>query len=239
MRKDVIEMAGKKRNILFPIFTNGTKIDGYYIHLFEKNRNLVPVISIEGNETTTDDRRGKGVYKTLITTMQCMQQNHVLYGVSVTVTKENLTEVMAKEFTDQLYYMGCKVIFYIEYVPVNKQSKTIAPEEAEREYMNERLFQLRQCYEDMLFISFPGDEKTSGGCLAAGRGFFHINPVGEAQPCPFSPFSDTNVKNNSLRDVLHSPLFRKLQEGGVLMEEHEGGCVLFEKEELVKQILKQ
>ena len=92
-------------------------------------------------------------------------------------------------------------------------------------------------YPNMVFVSFPGDEKTSGGCLAAGRGFFHINSHGGAEPCPFSPYSDVNVKNTSLRQALRSPLFTAWREQGVLMEEHSGGCVLFERKESVEAIL--
>ena len=91
----------------------------------------------------------------------------------------------------------------------------------------------------MVFISFPGDEKSSGGCLAAGRGFFHINSHGGAEPCPFSPYSDINVKNTSLRQALRSPLFTALREQNVLLEDHSGGCVLFERRETVEALLAQ
>ena len=89
----------------------------------------------------------------------------------------------------------------------------------------------------MVYISFPGDEKSSGGCVAAGRGFFHINSHGGAEPCPFSPYSDINVRDTSLQAAMKSPLFLALQEEGVLMEEHPGGCVLHEKRTQVESLL--
>ncbi len=89
----------------------------------------------------------------------------------------------------------------------------------------------------MLFISFPGDEKSSGGCLAAGRGFFHINPQGGAEPCPFSPYSDINVRDTSVREALQSKLFTSLRSSDTLMEEHPGGCVLFERRDQVEDLL--
>ena len=89
----------------------------------------------------------------------------------------------------------------------------------------------------MVYISFPGDEKSSGGCVAAGRGFFHINSHGGAEPCPFSPYSDVNVRDSSLREVMHSPLFMALRDGNILMDDHAGGCVLYEKRELVESLL--
>ena len=69
LRRDIIEAAGKKQNILFPIFTNGTFMDEQYYKLFDKCRNLVPIMSIEGNKKITDARRGEGIYDKLISNM--------------------------------------------------------------------------------------------------------------------------------------------------------------------------
>jgi len=239
MRPDILMAAGKIQEILFPIFTNGTMIDDEYMKLFTKYRNLVPILSIEGNEIITDQRRGAGVYQKLISAMDLLQNKRVLYGASVTITKDNLNEATSDEFLNKLSDRGCKVVFYVEYVPVSKETIELAPEEVERKYLQEKLLHIRNNYSDMIFISFPGDEKTSGGCLAAGRGFFHINSQGGAEPCPFSPYSDTNMKNTSLKDAINSPLFRKLRDNDILMEEHVGGCVLFEREETVKSFLAQ
>ena len=101
-----------------------------------------------------------------------------------------------------------------------------------------RLDYLRNKETDMVLVAFPGDERATNGCLAAGRGFFHINAYGDAEPCPFSPYSDTNLLKTSLREALNSPLFCKLKEKGNLEDEHVGGCVLFEKQEHVQDILK-
>jgi MoaA/NifB/PqqE/SkfB family radical SAM enzyme len=145
--------------------------------------------------------------------------------------------LISNDFIDKLHDLGCKVIFFIEYVPVNEDTIDLAPGDEEREMLLERLDYLREKYMDMLFLSFPGDEKTSGGCLAAGRGFFHINSHGGAEPCPASPYSDINVKDTSLLETLNSRLFKSLRENGILMEDHDGGCVLFEHKEDVENLL--
>ena len=125
----------------------------------------------------------------------------------------------------------------MEFVPVTEQSKELAPGEPEREYLRGEILRLRQEHPEMVYISFPGDEKSSGGCVAAGRGFFHINSHGGAEPCPFSPYSDVNVRNTSLREALHSPLFTALRSGDLLMDDHAGGCVLYEKRHQVEALL--
>ena len=239
IRRDVISAAGTVPEILFPIFTNGTMIDDPYIDLFDKYRNLVPVFSIEGHKEKTDTRRGDGVYGKLMEGMERMQKNHLIFGASVTVTRENLGEVFSRDFVENLNGLGCKIVFYVEYVPVSAATAGLAPTDEERKSMEKELAKLHRTYPEMIFISFPGDEKSSGGCLAAGRGFFHINSHGGAEPCPFSPYSDSNVRETSLREALRSDLFRTLQSENILTGEHIGGCVLFEQKEKVEAIMER
>ena len=237
LRRGVIEAAGKKQNILFPIFTNGTYLDEKYLELFDKCRNLIPVMSIEGSRELTDERRGAGIYDRLIANMGEIKKRGLIFGASVTVTTRNYREVTSQEFLDSLAEKGCKVVIFVEYVPVTEESRELAPTDTEREYLQSEIIRLRKTHPEMVYISFPGDEKSSGGCVAAGRGFFHINSHGGAEPCPFSPYSDINVRDCSLKDAMNSPLFRKLRDEGYLLEDHSGGCVLYEKRELVQQII--
>ncbi len=237
MRKDILLKAAEIPEILFPVFTNGTLMSDSYLQLFDKARNLVPIFSIEGDERKTDERRGAGIYQSLIRAMDRIKENHLIFGASVTVTTSNLNEVVSDDFISVLQERGCKVVIYVEFVPVTHDSTELAPQDAERAFLKNKLMALREQYPEMLFISFPGDEKSSGGCLAAGRGFFHINSHGGAEPCPFSPYSDINVRDTSVREALHSRLFTALQDGDVLMEEHTGGCVLFERRNQVEALL--
>ena len=237
IRRDVIEAAGRHPNILFPVFTNGTFMDERYFGLLDRCRNLIPVMSIEGEKETTDVRRGEGVYDRLIGNMDALSQRGLVFGASVTVTTQNIREVSSDAFLKKLSDRGCKAVIFVEFVPVTDESADLAPGDAEREYLSREIERLREEHPEMVYISFPGDEKSSGGCVAAGRGFFHINSHGGAEPCPFSPYSDMNVRDTSLREALRSPLFRALQNGGLLEDDHAGGCVLYEKRAQVEALL--
>jgi MoaA/NifB/PqqE/SkfB family radical SAM enzyme len=237
LRRGVLEKAAEVEEIMFPVFTNGTMLKDEYINLFDRHRNIVPILSIEGYKEQTDSRRGEGTYEILMGVMEKLKEKGVLYGVSVTVTTENINMVTGKDFIEVLHKKGCRAVIFVEYVPVSEATKTLAPTAVERKLLDTELQKLREQYEGVVFLSFPGDEKYSGGCLAAGRGFFHINADGSAEPCPFSPYSDTNLKNCTLKEALNSPLFRKLKETGMLLGEHDGGCLLFEKESEVKSMI--
>ena len=237
MRYDVLKQAAKHSDILFPIFTNGTFLHEKYLDFLDAHRNLLPIISIEGDEAVTDARRGDGVYQTVTQAMQNVRDRGMIFGASVTVTTENIDEVYSDAFLDSLRALGCKAVIYVEYVPVTEESRHLAPAQAQQKQMRKAVRRLRRTRRNMVFISFPGDEKSSGGCVAAGRGFFHINSHGGAEPCPFSPYSDSNVRDTSLREALRSPLFRALQTQGLLKDDHVGGCTLYMNRDKVEAIL--
>jgi len=237
MRRDVIEAAAKFPGILSAIFTNGILIDNTFLNLFDQYRNLVPIISIEGGKQKTDARRGSGAFEKTEAVMKRLNQEGILFGTSITITTDNLEEVTSQQFLSQLKISGCKLVFFVEYVPFEPNTRHLLLGSEERKILDTQLNNLRMVFPEMLFLSFPGDEKEMGGCLAAGRGFFHINPYGDAEPCPFSPYSDCSLKNHTLVEVLQSPFFKKLQDEKLVGGEHDGGCALFEHESIVKACL--
>ena len=105
--------------------------------------------------------------------MENMQEKDILFGASVTVTSENLKEVTSDSFLKTLSDRGCKLVIYVEYVPVSDDSTDLA-------------------------------------------------------------LSD-NERDTSLKEALNSNLFRVLRSSDILMDNHKGGCVLFEKRDLVEQ----
>lgn len=237
-RPDVLEAAEKTPELIFPVFTNGTLFTPKMLERFDTYRNLIPVISVEGDREQTDRRRGKGIFDTIRHTMESMGRIGIFYGVSVTVTKDNLDTVTDEAFVSALGEIGCKLVFYVEYVPADGNSKP-ALEEQDRQLLEKRQSELRSRFPNIILLSFPGDEKEMGGCLAAGRGFFHINAFGDAEPCPFSPFSDTSLRNVGLREALDSALFDQIRKSNFEEQEHIGGCVLFARKTEVENLLKE
>ncbi len=237
IRQDVLLAAAAHEKTIFPIFTNGTLLDEALLKLLDKHRHLVPIVSLEGGMQATDARRGDGAYSAVQTALDAMKKRKLLFGVSLTVTTENRAEVMDPAFIDRLYQSGCRLVLFIEYVPVEPGTQAQAPDDAQRLLMEKAQDDLRARFSGMVLISFPGDEKHMGGCLAAGRGFFHINAYGGAEPCPFSPYSDISLTDHTLMEAMQSPFFQMVRELNAADENHTGGCALFEKEAQVKALL--
>lgn len=236
-RRDLLDGIASVKDMLFPVFTNGTLIGPQYIDFFKKHLNVLPVISLEGDAMATNARRGRGVHERAMLSMQRLRDAGLFFGTSITVTTKNKAAVTSAEYVEQLHTLGCKLIFYVEYVPIDAGTEHLAFGDEDVQWMEKTVDHLRHERQDMIFVSFPGDEKLLDGCMAAGRGFFHIGPDGAAEPCPFSPHSDTNASRDGLRAALKSPLFSRLRDASALSWEHTGGCTLYEHRDEVEALL--
>jgi MoaA/NifB/PqqE/SkfB family radical SAM enzyme len=235
-RPEILDIIAEFPEIVFPLFTNGLLIDDEMVARFRKQRNLVPVISLEGHEGQTDDRRGRGVYGHLLQTLRALGDANVFFGVSLTATRLNLPTITDERFVRDLVDTGSRLFFYVDYVPVQPGTEALALTEAQRAQEAEALVALRRNV-PALFVAFPGDEEMYGGCLAAGRGFVHISPEGRLEPCPFSPYSDVSLHHVSLREALQSRLLRTIRESDEHLSEVNGGCALWEKRDWVHSLL--
>jgi len=236
VRPEIVDIIMEYPDIIFFMFTNGLLIDEKLLAKFRKNRNVVPVLSIEGYEDDTDGRRGQGVFKNLQRIIDMLRKNNIFYSVSITVTQSNFETVTSDTFVADLANLGCKFFLYVEYSPIKEDTNHWVISLKQRERLMERIQKYRKQYRS-LFIAVPGDEEEIGGCLSAGRGFVHIGADGALEPCPFAPFSDANIRNTPLREALQSDFLKQIRLNHDQLEETEGGCALWVKREWVKTLL--
>jgi len=219
------------------MFTNGIMLSETVISRLGRQKNLIPVISIEGGMLETDVRRGHGVFDNVLRVMGRLGRKNIFYGTSITVTRENFDTVTHHGFISGLIAKRCGVFIYVEYVPAKPGTEDLTLTEPQKIRLRELLAEWDNTYPAQ-FIGFPGDEELFGGCLASGRGFVHISPEGRLEPCPFAPYSDTNVKDMPLREALASEFLRKIRENHHLLKETRGGCALWENRAWVTSLLK-
>jgi len=236
MRPEFTDIMKDYPEIIFLVFTNGLLINDRMIDTFKKHRNIVPLISLEGDEHDTDQRRGEGTYRTLHNTMQKMNRTGIFFGTSLTLTRPNFTTILDNNYTKSLIESGCKFFLYLEYTPTTEGTENWVLSIEQRDQVMNIINNFRSKY-PALFIAVPWDEDDVGGCLSAGRGFVHINAAGDVEPCPFAPFSDSDVRESSLQQALQSELFKKIRQRPELSREEGGGCVLWKERELVQELL--
>ena len=113
------------------------------------------------------------------------------------------------------------------------------PTPAQRKYMIERIRYLRSEKSDIPFypMDFQNDGEFVGGCIAGGRNYFHINSAGDAEPCVFIHYSNANIHDSSILDILRSPLFMAYHNGQPFNKNHLRPCPMLENPELLRQMV--
>jgi MoaA/NifB/PqqE/SkfB family radical SAM enzyme len=235
-RPEILDITARHPEMIFPLFTNGLLVDEAMIARFKAQRQVVPVLSLEGHQIETDARRGEGVYGHVLDTMAALRKAGVFFGCSITLTRYNYDVIAQGDYIREMIALGCRLFFLVEYVPIQPGTEDLVLTEEQRASQ----FALLERWHDELpglFVALPGDEEQYGGCLAAGRGFIHISPEGRLEPCPFAPFSDVNLHNATLREALRSNLLSQIRESDAHLSETRGGCALWANREWVQSLL--
>jgi MoaA/NifB/PqqE/SkfB family radical SAM enzyme len=208
-------------------------IDDDHALFFRRQKNIIPIISLEGFEQDTDIRRGRGVFDVISDRMKLLTRNGIFFGASITVRSDTFADVTGAEFFNRMRSAGCRLFIFVEFVPLDAKSEKLALTAEQRS----KLMKIeRLSGKNAVCIVFPGDEEQYGGCLAAGRGFVHVNPWGGLEPCPFAPYSDVNLRNTRLKKALGSHLMTAIRSNHDRLTETSGGCALWANREWVKNL---
>ncbi|MFX1367298.1 MAG: radical SAM/SPASM domain-containing protein [Promethearchaeota archaeon] len=249
--RGLVQLCEEFNKNFFIILTNGTAISLSDYERLKKTTNVAVIVSVEGSEEHTDNRRGAGVYLKAMQTLTRLKQIGVPTGISVTITRENYEYWMQEENLDYFVKAGAIVGVFIEYIPVMHENITgstlESPDESlsddglmltavERSEFRSRVLEYRQKKKSLYLIHSPGDEDFFGGCVSAGRGFAHITPTGDLTACPVSNLATHNLSTASLRDGLTSPLFSAIRENEHLLTNEDTPCALFAHPEEMQSI---
>ena len=236
-KKDLIRLCEEHSDCVFLAFTNGTLIDEAFADEMLRVKNLVPAISLEGFEDATDGRRGQGVYGKATRAMQLLQSKKLLYGISSCYTRANFESITSESYYDSLIDMGAYFLWYFHYMPVgNDASPELLPTSQQREEMYHRLRHYRAT-KPLFSIDFQNDGEYVGGCIAGGRRYLHINANGDADPCVFIHYSDSNIREKTLLEVLQSPLFMAYHDGQPFNDNMLMPCPMLENPQKLRKIV--
>lgn len=236
-KKDLIALCEKHSDCEFLSFTNATLIDEDFANEMLRVGNFIPAISIEGFEEATDGRRGSGTYQHVVRAMQLLKEKHLPFGLSCCYTSQNLDSISDDKFIDQMIEWGAGFVWYFHYMPVgNDAVPALLPNPEQRRKMYDRVRAIRR--EKAIFaMDFQNDGEFVGGCIAGGRRYLHINANGDADPCVFIHYSDSNIREKTLLEVLQSPLFMAYHDGQPFNENHLRPCPMLENPELLREMI--
>ena len=239
-KKDIIRLAEKHRDVEIAMFTNSTLIDEAFCQDCVRLGNLTFLLSIEGTPDTNDARRGKGHYDAVMKAMDLLKKYGIIFGTSICYTSQNIEAVTSDAFFNMLAEKGARYGFYFHYMPVgNNAVPELMPTMEQREYIIKRIRYVRSKESDIQFypLDFQNDGEYVGGCIAGGRNYFHINSNGDAEPCVFIHYSNANIHDSSILEILQSPLFMAYHKGQPFNHNHLRPCPMLENPELLQKMV--
>ncbi|HHY93468.1 MAG TPA: radical SAM protein [Firmicutes bacterium] len=235
--KRVFDLFAKHPDVAFMAFTNGTMIDDRMADRILEVANFVPCFSMEGFRESTDGRRGPGVFDKIAAAMDRLKERQLLFGTSVTITRNNVTEITSDAFIDWLISKGAFFGWSFHYIPIGRDPDVnlmVTPEQ--REYLVYRIREIRTT-KPYLQADFWNDGHLTNGCIAGGRRYFHILASGDVEPCAFAHFSVDNIKEKSLLEVLANPLFRAYQKRQPFHSNHLLPCPIIDNPQALRDIV--
>ncbi len=212
VRKEMwLRLFRKYRDMYFMTYTNATLLDQATVNEIARLGNVAPAISVEGYGEETDARRGKGTYRHIENAMARLRSAGVLFGISVTYTRQNVDLVTTDEFVEHYIDRGAIFAWYFMFMPVGKDPiLDMVPTPEQRFECGERISDLRSRH-PIFLADFWNDGPAVGGCLAGGRSYLHILNDGRIEPCVFAHFGVDNVRKTSILEATNSRFFRGIR----------------------------
>jgi MoaA/NifB/PqqE/SkfB family radical SAM enzyme len=207
-----LRLFRKHNDMFFLTYTNGTLFDEPLVKALAKLGNVAPGISVEGFQEQTDRRRGPGVFQAVEAAMERLKRHGVIFGISVTYTRENVEVITREQFVEHWLDKGAVFAWYFMFMPVGKDPiLDLVPTPEQRMHCGERVAELRRKY-PIFLADFWNDGPAAGGCLAGARTYLHILNSGRIEPCVFAHFGVDNIREKSVLEAVNSPFFKAIRQ---------------------------
>jgi len=239
MVKDIIRQLGRFREGLFFLFTNGVLMDEDKVMLLKNTPNILPIISIDGDKLTNDERRGRGMDDIINKSLDMFHRHRLPFGFSTVVNHKNLHLVTSRGWLTSLRMKGAVLGLMIDYVQLLDTDPAGYLLDENDKKIKPGLIDRRRTDTGIFLLNFPYDEYRLTGCRSAGLGFVHVNADGYVEPCPFSHHAADNVKDKSMIEILQSGFFQRIRETFGNQKGDGDSCLLHKHREEVKKIAKE
>jgi MoaA/NifB/PqqE/SkfB family radical SAM enzyme len=225
----------------FQVFTNGHFITDERAKQMRQLGNITPLISIEGSEIVSDQRRGRdGVLSKSLEGIQNCLNNKVFTGVCTSVCQTNL-DLVNEKWIDRLIDMGVMYTWFHVYRPMGpdaSQELCLTPQQQ----VDLRKFVVEmRAKKPIIIIDAYFDGEGQALCPAATGLTHHINPWGDIEPCPIIQFAKESIHGDTdsrpLKDKFLQSAF--LSDFRDLARQTTRGCIVLERPDMLKALVEK
>ena len=122
MHPQLLDILAEHPDCYFQVFTNGHFITPEVARRMRQLGNISPLVSVEGNEIVSDQRRGKAqVFSRTMQGLQNCLDAHVITGVCTSLCQTNM-DLLTEAWLDRLIDMGVLYTWFHIYRPVGAEA---------------------------------------------------------------------------------------------------------------------
>ncbi len=239
MHPQLLDLVEQQSDAYFQIFTNGQLITDKVADRLRRAGNATPLISIEGREVVSDQRRGKkDVFARTLRGLDTAIRHRLLTGVATSVCQSNIRDLLNESWIDELIDRGVHYVWFHSYRPVGPMMHE------DLGLSREQLVETRQFITEMRakkpigIVDAYYDHDGQALCPMATGISHHVNPKGGVEPCPIIQFANESIDDDR-------GIYRTLTESSFLKDFRETtaretrGCVMLERPDLVEDLVKK
>jgi MoaA/NifB/PqqE/SkfB family radical SAM enzyme len=243
MHPHLLDMLAEHPRCYFQVFTNGQFISDERARRMRQLGNVTPLVSVEGNEIVSDERRGRcGVLGKTMQGIQNCLKHKVFTGVCTSLCQSNIDDLLTEQWIDRLIDMGVMYTWFHVYRPMGPDANPqlcLTPEQQRR--AREFVVEMR-AKKPIVIVDAYYDGEGRALCPAATGISHHINPWGDIEPCPIVQFTRETIHATAgdprpLRDkFLDSTFLRDFRE---LAQSTTRGCIVLERPDLLREVVER
>lgn len=197
MNPNLIDAIEMNPDIEFVTFTNGSMLKQYENAVERDLKNLFVMVSIDGDESYHDCKRGNGVYQNALNAIKYFREHGYLCGISSVVEENNIDQLFSEEYISFARRLDVSTLYFLKDAHNGKKE------------FNQHYIELSDKLQNTLFGTFPVFnmpycEKTlsKDKCCFAGRQWFRVNANFEVTTCPFSNPTYGNIQTEKLKKLV-------------------------------------
>ena len=240
MHPQLLDILAAHPDCYFQVFTNGQFITADVAKRLRQLGNVTPLISVEGNEIVSDERRGRsGVYSKTMSGIHNCLDNKVLTGVCTSLCQTNIDDLLREEWIDKLIEMGVFYTWFHVYRPMGPDANPQLSLTREQQRRARQFVVDMRAKKPIAIIDAYFDGQGQALCPAVTGISHHISPWGDIEPCPIVQFSKESIHDDtrSLKEkFLESDFLRDFRD---LAAEHTRGCIVLERPDLLAELVER
>jgi MoaA/NifB/PqqE/SkfB family radical SAM enzyme len=238
LHPEILDLFAAHPDCYFQVFTNGQLITDDVAATLARLGNVTPLISIEGSEVVSDERRGRmRVLSKTLEGLEACRRHGLLIGVATSVCQTNI-DLVSEAWLRRLVAMGVHYVWFHTYRVVGPNPNPQLALRPDQVLAVRRFIVQMRARLPIAIVDAYWDDRGEALCPMATGVSHHIGPGGHIEPCPVIQFATDTVGNGQsvYETMTKSAFLRDFREAAATATR---GCIVLERPDIVRDLVRK